>query len=225
MSVHDSHDILTHYSHLSPAKRALLEMRLRGQVPVRTKTQAIPRRPEGARAPVSFAQQRLWFLHQMASQSAVYNVPAALRLEGVLNLSALEQAFSEIVRRHEVLRTTFEVAGSEPAQVISPSYRVTLPIVDLKTVGKTERETQVRELAEVEARRPFDLERGPLLRICLLQLGDAEHVLLVTMHHIISDGWSTGILIHEMAELYEAFCSKRSARLPELPIQYADFAY
>lgn len=216
---------LSPVSRMSPAKRALLEMRLRGQVPVRTKTQAIPRRPEGAGTPLSFAQQRLWFLHQMAPRSAVYNVPAALRLEGVLNLSALEQAFTEIVRRHEALRTTFEVVEGEPVQLISPPYQVTLPIVDLEAFGKTEQEARVRQLADEEARRPFDLERGALVRIRLLRLGEKEHALLATLHHIVSDGWSMGILVREMAELYDAFCSKRPTQLPELPIQYADFAH
>ncbi|MGQ0592974.1 MAG: non-ribosomal peptide synthetase family protein [Gammaproteobacteria bacterium] len=223
--MNDCNPSLIPYRQLSPAKRALLEMRLRGHVPERTKTQAIPRRPEGTGALLSFAQQRLWFLHQMAPQNAVYSVPAALRLEGVLNLSALEQAFTEIVRRHEILRTTFEVVGGEPVQVISPLHRMTLPIVDLKALGKGEQEARVRELIGEEARRPFDLERGPPVRVCLLELGEVEHVLLATLHHIICDGWSMGILVREIAELYEAFSSARPAPLPELPIQYADFAY
>lgn len=128
---------------------------------MKTKTHGILRRSGETRAPLSFAQQRLWFLHQMAPQSAVYNVPAALCLEGVLNSSALEQAFSEILRCHEVLRTTFDTVDSEPVQVISPPYRVVLPIVDLKALAKTEQVARVRQLAVEEARRPFDLERGP----------------------------------------------------------------
>lgn len=114
--MNECNDLQDIYQDLSSTKRALLEMCLRGRVPVRTKAQAIPRRPNGADAPLSFAQQRLWFLHQMAPASAVYNVPTALRLEGVLNLSALEQAFSEIVRRHEILRTTFDIIEGEPVQ-------------------------------------------------------------------------------------------------------------
>lgn len=212
------------YQHLSPAKRAFLEMRLRGKVPVRTKTKAIGRRPEGAGAPLSFAQQRLWFLHQMAPVSSVYNVPAALRLEGALNPSALGEAFNGLIRRHEVLRTTFTEVDGEPVATINPPPEESLPVLDLGTLPSAEQGVRVRQLVDEEARRPFDLEQS-VIRARLLKLSDTAHALLVSLHHIAVDGWSMHILAREMADLYAAVLNKRPARLPELPIQYPDFAH
>src|SRR5208282_919887 len=134
-------------------------------------------------------------------------------------------SLNEIVKRHEALRTTFSIVDDRPAQVIAPSLTLTVSIVDLRELPETERETEVQRLVATEAQRPFDLAEGPLVRATLLRLGENEHVGLLTMHHIVSDGWSTGILIREMAVLYDAFCSDRPASLPELPIQYADFAH
>ena len=174
--------------------------------------------------PLSFAQQRLWFIEQLAPGNSAYNIPAAVRLKGALNVAALEQSLNEIVKRHETLRTTFAMVDGGPIQVIAPTLPMALPVVTLQELSENEREIEVQRLAAEEARRPFDLARGPLLRITLLRLGEEEHVGLLTMHHIVSDGWSTGILIREMAVLYEAFSAGRSSPLPELPIQYADFA-
>ncbi|MCI0423711.1 MAG: condensation domain-containing protein, partial [Acidobacteria bacterium] len=210
---------------MSPTKRALLEMRLRGQVPVRTKTQAVQRRPEGAGAPLSFAQQRLWFLHQIAPESSVYNVPVALRLEGPLNPSALGEALNGLIRRHEVLRTTFTEVDGQPVATINLPPDESLPVLDLGTLPSAEQRVHVRQLADEEARLPFDLERGSVIRARLLKLSDTAHVLLLTLHHIAVDGWSMHILAREMAELYAAVLNKRPARLPELLIQYADFAH
>ncbi|HVB55147.1 MAG TPA: amino acid adenylation domain-containing protein [Candidatus Acidoferrales bacterium] len=182
----------------------------------------VPRKGE---LPLSFAQQRLWFIDQLEPGNSVYNFPAAVRLKGPLNMLALRQSLNEIVKRHEALRTTFSIVDGRPVQVIAPSLTLTVPIVDLRELPETERETEVQRLVTTEAQRPFDLAEGPLVRATLLRLGENEHVGLLTMHHIVSDGWSTGILIREMAVLYEGFCSGTPTTLPALPIQYADFAH
>jgi len=215
---------LLDHTQLTPAKRALLEMRLKGNMP-RAVVQTIEKRPEGSGLPLSFSQQRLWFLHQMAPGSAAYNMPAAFRLEGVLNLPALEEAFNEVIHRHEILRTTYDEIEGEPVQRIHPVFREILTMVALQSLNKVEQAMRVRFLADNEARQPFDLKAGPLIRIQLLKLADLEHVLLVTLHHMVCDGWSIGIFVREMAELYDAFLSHRPPLLPMLPIQYADFAY
>src|SRR2546429_8427072 len=181
-------------------------------------------RQERASAPLSFAQQRLWFIDQLEPQSALYNIPLALRLTGTVHLSALQQAFNEIIRRHEVLRTTFASIDGEPLQVISPILPLSLPVIDLSHPAADERETEARRLSSHEAQQPFDLAHGPLFRIQLLRLSPTEHILLCTMHHIVSDGWSMGILIREVAALYEAFPQDQPSPLPELAIQYADYA-
>jgi amino acid adenylation domain-containing protein len=181
--------------------------------------------PRDGNLPLSFAQQRLWFIDQLEPGNSAYNIPAAIRLKGLLNLAALEQSLNEIVKRHESLRTTFVMVDGRPAQVIAPPLTIKLPVVDLRKLPETERETEVRRLVTEGAQRPFDLSQGPLLRVALLRLGDEEHVGLLTMHHIVSDGWSTGILIRELARLYVAISAGGSLSLPELPIQYADFAH
>jgi acyl carrier protein len=175
--------------------------------------------------PLSFAQQRLWFIDQLDPGNSVYNFPAAVRLTGPLDLAALKKSLNEIVRRHEVLRTTFVTVDGHPGQVISLTSTVALPLVDLRELSEAERETEVQRLAIEEARRPFDLAKGPLLRASLLQLGEQEYVGLLTMHHIVSDGWSTGVLIREIAIIYQAALAGRASPLPDLPIQYADFAH
>jgi amino acid adenylation domain-containing protein len=182
----------------------------------------VPRNGDPA---LSFAQQRLWFFNQLDPGNSAYNIPAAGRLKGPLNLAALEQCLNEIIKRHESLRTTFGKVDGRPTQVIAPTLTIKLPVVDLRKLPVSEREIEVRRLVTAEAQRPFDLSQGPLIRGTVLQLGDEEHVGLLTMHHIVSDGWSTGILIREMAALYVAFCAGGSSPLPVLPIQYADFAH
>ena len=181
--------------------------------------------PRNGDLALSFAQQRLWFFDQLEPGLSAYNIPAAVRLKGPLNLAALEQSLNEIVKRHESLRTTFGKVDGRPTQVIAPTLTIKLPVVDLRELPASERETEVRRLVTAEAQRPFDLSQGPLMRGTVLRLGDEEHVGLLTMHHIVSDGWSTGILIREMATLYVAFCAGGSSPLPALPIQYADFAH
>jgi amino acid adenylation domain-containing protein/FkbM family methyltransferase len=174
--------------------------------------------------PLSFAQQRLWFLDQLLPGVTAYNIPGALRLRGPLNLTALEQSLNEIIARHETLRTVFSVVDGQPVQWIRTS--LTIPIVSTMVEAQTaeEREAKVRQLAREDAGRPFDLEAGPLLRVRLLGLGEREHVLLLTMHHIVSDGWSMGVLVRELCALYEAFSQGSESPLVALEVQYADYA-
>ncbi len=174
--------------------------------------------------PTSFAQQRLWFLDQFAPNSPFYNIPSAVRFQGNLNVGVLEQCLQEIVRRHETLRTTFATVDGQPVQVISPAATITMPKVDLRSIPQQHRLDEAIRLATEEARTPFNLSTGPLIRVKLLALDEQDHVVLLNMHHIISDGWSMSVLIQEIAVLYEAFLHHQPSPLPELPIQYADFA-
>ncbi|HIP97138.1 MAG TPA: non-ribosomal peptide synthetase, partial [Anaerolineae bacterium] len=153
--------------------------------------------------PVSFAQQRLWFLDQFEPGSPFYNIPSAVRLTGKLDVVALERTLNEIVRRHESLRTTFATINGDPVQVISPSLTLPLPVIDLRDLPQAEREAEALRLATGEAMRPFNLTQGPLLRGTLLRLDEEEHIVLLTMHHIISDGWSMGVFIGELTTIYE----------------------
>jgi amino acid adenylation domain-containing protein len=181
--------------------------------------------PRDRSLPLSFAQSRLWFLDQFLPGSPFYNVPAAVRLTGELDVAALAQVLNEIVRRHETLRTTFAVVDGQPVQVIAPALPFNMPLVELGEVPEPLREARVRKLVRAEAQRPFDLGRGPLFRVTLLRLGREEHVVLLTLHHIVADGWSMGVLIRELAALYEAIHEAQPSPLPPLPIQYADFAF
>src|SRR5215213_308635 len=174
--------------------------------------------------PLSFAQQRLWFIQQMEPESTAYNILSAVRLHGRLDLDALGRTFDELVRRHEVLRTRFEMVGDEPTQIICPARPLALGTIDLTGAAQGAREAEVQRLAQQEVGEPFDLSTGPLLRARLLRLSEEEHVILLTMHHIISDGWSVGVLIKEVAALYEAYGVGGESPLEELSIQYADFA-
>jgi pristinamycin I synthase-3/4 len=180
--------------------------------------------PRDRGLPLSFAQQRLWFLDRLAPDNPFYNMFGAVRLTGALDLDALRGAFREIVRRHEALRTTFEPGSGGPVQVIAPPPALDVPLVDLEGLADDVRRHELARLSSDEARRPFNLARGPLVRAALLRIAAREHTLLVNLHHIISDGWSMGILFHELATLYGAFCQGAPSPLPELPIQYADFA-
>jgi hypothetical protein len=151
-------------------------------------------------------------------------MPTQIRLTGKLNVTSLERAINEVVRRHEVLRTTFRTVNGEPVQVVAPAQPVRLPILDLSQIGEAERQRETDRHAIAEARRPFDLRQGPVWRARLVRLAAAEHVLLFTMHHIVSDGWSMEILTREVSALYDAYVAGKQSPLPELPIQYADYA-
>jgi surfactin family lipopeptide synthetase A len=174
--------------------------------------------------PLSFAQARLWFFSQLEGESAAYNMPEPLRLVGELNVGALERAIAEIVRRHEVLRTSFHLIDEAPVQQITTGKFTLPPTIDLQSSIESAQSQRLQELALAEARRPFDLAQAPLFRVTLIRLSDRSHVLLLTMHHIISDGWSMDILVRELAALYQSYCANQPSTLPELPIQYADFA-
>jgi amino acid adenylation domain-containing protein/non-ribosomal peptide synthase protein (TIGR01720 family) len=199
-----------------------IETAKRGDVAI--EATPIPSAPREGRLPLSFAQQRLWFLDQLEPGNAAYNIPLAFRLDGALDPEALRRGLEEIVRRHEILRTTFLARGGGPFQEIGDSCAVPLSIVDLEGLAPDEKESEIRRQAEKEPARPFDLARGPLLRASLLRLSERDHVFLITMHHILSDGWSMGIMALEVSALYRAFAAGKPSPLPTLSIQYADFA-
>jgi amino acid adenylation domain-containing protein/non-ribosomal peptide synthase protein (TIGR01720 family) len=178
----------------------------------------------GGELPLSFAQQRLWFLDQLEPGSAFYNLPAVMHLNGLLNIAALEKALNEIVARHEILRTTFGNVDGRPVQRVAEALRLEVPLVKLTSLPATEQAARVQQLIDEAAQRPFNLAEGPLLRVQLLQLSGREYVLLMTMHHIISDGWSMGVLMREMGQLYIAYVNGRPSPLAKLPLQYADYA-
>ncbi len=180
--------------------------------------------PRPAEIPLSFAQQRLWFIDQLEPGNVAYNIFNAARLYGVLDVGALEQGFKQTVQRHESLRTTFQAADGQPHQVITVDMPISLPLTDLSTLPQAERENEALRLAREEAQRPFDLAQGPLVRCSLLRLADQDHILLLTMHHIVSDGWSMGVLFNEIILLTQAYTARRENPLPALPLQYADFA-
>src|SRR5436853_6633278 len=223
-------EILNRFANLSPEQRKLLlkKMQERGLTPQQRpdvpETAPLVPLPRDGELPLSFAQQRLWFIDQWEPGSIAYNIFSAVRLSGRLDLAALERSLNEVVRRHEVLRTTFRTMAGRPAQSIAAALRLALPLLDLGGVPEGEREAEARHLSAQAARWSFDLARGPLLRCGLLRLDGETHLLLVNMHHIISDGWSSGVFIEEMAALYPAFSARRPSPLAPLPLQYADFA-
>ncbi|AFZ01579.1 non-ribosomal peptide synthetase [Calothrix sp. PCC 6303] len=175
---------------------------------------------------LSFAQQRLWFLAQLEPGSAFYNAPAAVRLEGQLNVEALQQSFNEIISRHEILRTNFPTREGQPVAVILEEQPVnlSLPILDISHLGENQQQAEIKQQLAQAAEQPFDISSDRLLRIKLLRLSQQEHIVLLTMHHIISDGWSIGVFVEELAKLYQAFSNGKPSPLLPLPIQYVDFA-
>ena len=179
---------------------------------------------EPKRVPLSFAQERLWFLTQLEPENPSYNLPFALRLTGELDVAALEKSIDAIIARHETLRTKFVAVDGEPFQFVSPKAAATFEILDLRTFGDDKAELELKRLMTSVAERPFDLARDYPMRASLLKLADDDHVLLVTMHHIISDAWSVSIFTHELSSFYKALTSEGAAEPPELPIQYSDFA-
>ncbi|MDJ0571904.1 MAG: condensation domain-containing protein, partial [Pleurocapsa sp. MO_192.B19] len=176
--------------------------------------------------PLSFNQERLWLLDQLSSASAAYNIPYALRLQGQINITALEQSFQELLRRQQALRTRFTTQGDRPVQIVTESTENwSLAVEQLSSsLTQEEQETAIAKLIQEDAQKPFDLTTDYLLRASLIQLKPTEHLLLINIHHIVFDGWSEGIFWQELASLYESFTRGESSPLPELPIQYADFA-
>ncbi|QMS87499.1 amino acid adenylation domain-containing protein [Nostoc edaphicum CCNP1411] len=187
-------------------------------------TQAIVPVTRNQNLPLSFAQQRLWFLEQFLPGNPLYNLPQTFHLVGQVNLSALEQSINEIIRRHEVLRTTFTFLDGQPVQIIAPTLTVSLHLIDLRLLSDSQKDTEIQRLTIEECQRPFNLNDGPLVRTTLLQLGAEEYILLLNIHHIVFDGWSVGTFFRELRLLYQAFVNGQPSPLVELPIQYADFA-
>jgi alpha-ketoglutarate-dependent taurine dioxygenase len=205
-------------------KNKLVELLLRRKGINAAGAVVIPRRTASGPCDLSFAQERLWFIDQFEPGSAAYNLTAGIRLTGKLQTAVLAQTFNEIERRHESLRTTFATRDGRPVQVVSAPQELRLPILSLSELPAAERDAEAQRLSLEEFRRPFDLANGPLLRFMLIKLSEHEHILLFAMHHIVSDGWSMGVLVREVTTLYKAFAASRPSPLPELPIQYADFA-
>jgi amino acid adenylation domain-containing protein len=183
-----------------------------------------PARRRTAFAPLSFAQERLWFLHQLEPGNAVYNIARALRFRGDLDYQALARGIDEIVRRHEVLRGAFPCVDEAPVQQVAPKLKIDLPLTDLRILPRSQRRAEMLRILAEEAGAPFDLERGPLLKARLLKLGKNEHVLLLALHQIVCDGWSMNLLLGELAQLYRSHVEGKAVRLPELKIQYGDYA-
>ena len=217
---------------LSPEKLQLLQRRLQGAAGKSVPENVIPPRKrintEGssgkAELPLSFAEERLWFIDQLEPGSPLYSIPFGLRLKGILNTAVLQRCLHEILRRHEMLRTRFESQGGHPVQVIEPSVSLAMPLNDLSRVPEDQRESEAIRICRAEARRPFDLTRDVLFRAHLFQTGTADHLLFLNVHHIVADGWSVNVLLRELPLLYEVFATGQPSPLPELPIQYVDYA-
>lgn len=213
-------------SQLSPEQRELFELMLkeRREAAAPTAPAAIQRRSDQSSHPSSFGQDRLWFIHQWEPESPAYNLPQAVQLRGLLNIDALERSLNTIVQRHETLRTRFPVTEGQPSLAVDPALALRIPVEDLRALPPADLEPALQRRLVEEARRPFDLAGGPLLRTHLFLTGPDTSVMLLTMHHIVSDGWSNGVLVRELGALYRAFAAGQPAQLPALPIQYADYA-
>ena len=205
-------------------KQALPEQRLTEASPGRVEADEIPRRPADDLAPLSFAQSQMWVIDQMTPGNPAYNLPFGYRLRGPLVVTALEDSFNEVIKRHEALRTTFGVKDGEPVQFIHPRLKINPKITELHHLSGEERENRLLALTSEEAVKPFDLSRLPLIRVRLFKLAEAEHVLIINVHHIVADGMSLGLLLRELDVFYRAFTSGEDPRPPELAVQYADFA-
>src|SRR5947209_3080738 len=206
---------------ISSAKQLLLEKWKKGE---QQKRQTIPVRTAQGPAPLSFAQQRLWFLDQLVPENTAYNITFAMRLSGNLDLAALRASFNEVIRRHEALRTVFRSEDGNAYQVVEAPFELDITETDLRHIPTPEQPATIERIAGDETIRPFDLTRLPLLRVTLLRLAESEYVMLGIVHHIVFDGWSVGVFQSEFFECYRAFTANRQARLPKLPIQYPDYA-
>jgi len=218
-------DITKRIAALSPEKRALLMQQLQKKKQAAAPIVTISKREDQKNYPLSFAQERMWILHQFNRQSPVYNIPAAIQISGPLNIDALRRSLNAVIRRHEVLRAGFQIQKGKPIQRIQSELEIELPGIDLTDLTPANQHRESQFLAYLEGRRPFNLSQAPLLRAKLLRLSQQEFILLLTMHHIVADGWSIGVLIQEIAALYNAYLQNQAPRLPALPIQYADFAH
>jgi len=221
---HQMNRVLKSQFDLSPAKRALMKSMVDAECVNDSRAGRIPKIKRSDPVPASFAQRRLWFLDQLEAGQCLYNMPVARCLKGRLDIAALEHSLAEIVRRHETLRTSFVPLEGEPMQVISDPQPFHLPLTDLSHLTATEREHEARQQVIDEAKQVFDLAEGPLFRARLLKLADDEHLLLLTLHHIVSDGWSMGVLFQELSALYNAYTRGAASPLQELDVQYADYS-
>lgn len=212
-------------SHLSPQERELINYLLEDEGVELPKVQQIARRQGQQEIPLSSSQERLWILEQLLPGTATYHIAEAFELKGALNVEALNQTINEITRRHEVLRTTFATMGGRPVQVVSPALYVDLAVLDFSHMPDGSRRAKALDWSNERMRQPFDLQKGPLLRADLLRLAEDDHILLLTMHHIISDGWSTRVFVREIVEMYTAFSKGQPCPLPDLPLQYADYCF
>ena len=225
--MHTESTFLKRLADLSPTKQALLEKRLRDERQQEgDSSTGIPRRAQEKAAPLSFAQQRLWFMQQWEPESAVYHEVVAICLSGPLHVEVLTQAVREIVRRHEVLRSTYPTIDGQAQQLIDPSVHesLTIELIDLREVPEGEREAAARQRIEQEVQRPFHLEQEVPWRRLLLRLHQEEHIALTVMHHIITDAWSMEVFVRELTTLYAAFSAGKASPLPEIPLHYADYA-
>jgi condensation domain-containing protein len=209
---------------LSPKKRALFELLLKEKRNQALQRLQIPNRAQASSYPLSFTQQRLWILDQLAPDRASYNIYFAVHLRGKLNVDAMEKSFNEIIRRHEVLRTTFRIIDGQPAQLIAPRASLPLARIDVSHHCEPERHRLIQLCIDEQIRRPFDLSESFPIRVTLLKDSDEDHVIILVVHHIAFDGWSMGVLIRELKLLYEAFAAGYPSPLTQLSIQYADFA-
>ena len=209
---------------LTPAKRALLEALLKERALKSPPGRTITRRESDEPAPLSFAQQRMWFMARLEQDACVYNVPVAYHLRGALDVQAFEDSLNEIISRHAALRTTFVEKNGVALQVVSSELKISLNQVDLRAIPKSEREAEAKRMLVALANRPFDLALAPLLRFDLFQLYDQQYFLLINIHHIVIDEWSLDLFFHELQQLYTAKLAGARADLPELPVQYTDFS-
>ncbi len=211
-------------ANLSPTKRAILEARLLKKLGGTAFGKSIPRQANDSPLPLSFSQQRLWFLNQLEPDSPIYNISKAIEINGPLDIKALHQALITIVTRHATLRTTFKVINDEPRQIISQDWSFDLPILDLRQLPKDTHNAEVDRILKERTLQPFNLTTDLMIRATLLQLDHKNYILLLVMHHIATDGWSTGILYSELSALYTAFTDGAVSQLPDLSVQYTDFA-
>jgi amino acid adenylation domain-containing protein len=191
----------------------------------RPHVERIGKAPEDVDIPLSFAQERLWFLQKLDKHSLAYFVPRVIRMHGTLDPVLLERTFTEIIRRHEILRTVFPTKQGKPLQRVLEAQRLDMPLLDFSGLEKAEREAEAWSWIAEEGRRSFDFEQGPLLRVTLLKMSNREHIVVLTEHHLVHDGWTQGVLLKEFIAIFSAYLEGREPSLPELPIQYADFAY
>jgi tyrocidine synthetase-3 len=190
---------------------------------IRTGSVSLKKAPPNTPIPLSFAQEGIWYLSKLSPHHFSYYVPRCLRIKGSLEVSLFEQVFTEMIRRHEILRTGFPSVGGRPVQVIKKPFEMKIPLKDLRGIPGPEQQKQVKEILLQEGNHPFDLEQGPLLRIKIIKLKEKEHILILTEHHLIHDGWTQGVLLKEFLQLFRAFRKGEPSPLPELPLQYADF--